>query len=85
MYVTDYIWGSGYNAFNLMHKAFGLKPRPEMTPELLHRINTDPNALDILHNSRTNYYKYIVSRDPTQAKFLDGWLRRANDLYNNDI
>lgn len=85
-YVTDYVWGSGDLAYKLMHQAFNLNPKLEMSEELLNELNNNPDSLDILHNSRTNFYKQIVRRDPSQRKFLKGWLNRANDLYNaNDI
>ena len=33
-----------------------------------------------LHNARCNYYKDIAQNG--SAKFLTGWLNRANDLYD---
>lgn len=80
MYVTDYFWGSGGEGFKEMHKAFGLKPRTSMSTELLNKINSDPKAMEKLHNSRTSFYRRIAVGN--QRKWLNGWLNRANDLYN---
>lgn len=80
MYVTDYVWGSGNLGFREMHKAFGLKPQNQMSKQLLDKINTNPDSLNILHNSRTSFYKKIAVGN--QRKWLKGWLNRANDLFN---
>lgn len=31
-------------------------------------------------NQRTNFYKDIVKRKPNQVRFLNGWLRRINEM-----
>lgn len=38
------------------------------------------SLFDALETLRAVYYRAIVDRDPTQKKFLAGWLRRAGDL-----
>jgi lysozyme family protein len=41
----------------------------------------DPSAmLSILCEELAEYYRHIVERRPESAKFLKGWLRRANDV-----
>jgi murein DD-endopeptidase MepM/ murein hydrolase activator NlpD len=37
---------------------------------------------DALLNRRVQFYHKIVQKDPTQAKFLKGWLNRVNSLRN---
>lgn len=43
------------------------------------RVDQDQLANTFLSN-RVNFYQAIVNRDPTQTKFLKGWLRRINFL-----
>ena len=33
-----------------------------------------------IHQFRKNYYEKIIARNPSQAVFRDGWLRRNNDM-----
>ena len=44
------------------------------TPEQLKAIN---NAIA---NEREAYYRFLVERDPRQARFLNGWLKRAGEF-----
>ena len=34
-----------------------------------------------LRTAQANFYKSIVARQPTDARFLDGWLKRANLIF----
>lgn len=38
-----------------------------------------------LHVQRVKYYNAIVENNPTQEKFLKGWLNRAKYFFENDI
>ena len=51
-------------------------------PGTLAAVNAmDPRALiSALSTIRTNRYNTIVQNDPSQAKFLDGWLRRVSEV-----
>ena len=43
----------------------------------------DPQKLTkAIYEQRKIYYQKIVARNPSQKVFLNGWLRRANDMFN---
>lgn len=85
-YVVDWTWGSGPGAFKHMHKAFGLAPQSKMSQQLLDRLNSDASyAYITLNNARKKFYKNIVAKDPSQKKFLKGWLRRADAIDLNGM
>jgi hypothetical protein len=41
------------------------------------KVTTDPDAL---LDRRVQFYRSIVERDPSQQKFLNGWLKRTDSL-----
>lgn len=80
-YVVDWTWGTGPTAFKKMHQAFGLKPQSKMTNELLSHLNANPiSSFNTLVKARINFYKDLVHSNPSQQKFLKGWLKRANAI-----
>lgn len=83
-YVVDWMWGSGPKAFKKMHETFGLKPQSQMTQGLLDALNARPEeSFAALKESRKQFYRNIVKNDPSQSKFLNGWLRRADAISLN--
>jgi len=67
----------------------GIYPDGKMSEELLKRINnSNPEKFitDFLNLAESNYKK-IAQNDPTQVKFLNGWLNRVIDLrhYTNSL
>ena len=85
-YVVDWTWGSGPKAFKYMHKAFGLAPQSKMSQQLLDRLNSDASSAYItLNKARKQFYRNIVTKDPSQKKFLKGWLKRADAIDLNGM
>lgn len=46
--------------------------------------NSNPATLaPALRIAQANFYRMLVAKQPTDARFLTGWLRRANLIYPN--
>lgn len=41
------------------------------------------DILQSFSNQKRDFYRVIVARTPTQAKFLNGWLNRINSVYTS--
>lgn len=60
----------GYNL--VVDGVFGNK-----TIQALNEVDSD-KFLEMYHNSQRNFYRNIVKYNPTQNKFLQGWLNRVD-------
>ena len=79
--IVDWFWGSGYAAIGDIQKMYGITPTDFLGPQTLAAINgANPvTATNTIVSMRINFYRAIVERDPSQQKFLQGWINRAND------
>ena len=64
------------------HSPAGFKEITADDPSLPYR--TYP-SLDTLYTNRQIYYRRIVRNDRSQAVFLKGWLRRAEEVYKQAL
>jgi lysozyme family protein len=46
-------------------------------------INNDKNIKTKIYNARKAYFEAIVKRNPSQKKWLNGWMNRINDVYKS--
>lgn len=80
--VVDWLWGSGKWGIIYPQRLLGLKDDGVVGPKTIAAINK-VNAKEFFEKlkvSRINFYKNIVKNNPTQKKFLNGWINRVNDL-----
>jgi len=73
--------GAG-RAAKILQQAAGVTVDGNVGPATLAAVNAmDPATLiNSLSAIRTARYNTIVQNDPSQARFLDGWLRRTNEV-----
>lgn len=72
-------------AIKYLQMSLGISPQTSnvgpKTTALANSINVFSICASII-DLRTKFYKSIVANKPSQAKFLNGWLRRINEMAN---
>lgn len=82
--MADWAYNSGASrVIKAVQKLVGVTIDGCIGPKTLHAINHVPHSLTLfnaLKNSRISFVEGIVERDPSQKKFLKGWMRRINSI-----
>lgn len=78
----DQFVNSGYRAVEAMQKVVGVKADGLIGPATLSAINggCQENIFNKFKALREKFYRDIVARNPSQSKFLNGWLNRLNSF-----
>jgi lysozyme family protein len=82
-FITDWAYNSGVGtATKKTQRLLGLPDDGDFGPNTLLAVNNaDPKTLfDRLKASREAFYRAIVQNNPSQNKFLKGWLNRNNSF-----
>lgn len=80
---VDWAWASGAStSIKQVQRLLGVNPDGIVGPMTLAAINRrDPDDLFAeIKDRRLAFIKNIVSRDPSQARFINGWTNRINDI-----
>ena len=83
---ADWHINAGVYAIKRVQKTFGLKIDGIVGNQTLAALNREDSAVvfDRIKNSRISYYRAIVDANPSQKKFLNGWLRRTYSFEFHD-
>lgn len=79
--LVDWLWNCGKYGITYPQKVLGVKVDGVVGSKTIEAINDYPNQEELfnkLWNSRKNYYASIAKG--SKKKFLNGWLRRLNDI-----
>lgn len=78
--IVDWAWGSGPGtAMKKLSAVLGLKSSTKMTDEMLAKINgwqPQEELFNKIWHAREDHFNGIVSNNPSQRKFIKGWMRR---------
>lgn len=80
--LVDWCWTSGVPwPVRRLQRVLCVKQDGVVGPKTIHELNCwDGDTLAAeLADQRRQYYTDIAKRNPSQAKFLQGWLNRTND------
>lgn len=81
--LVDFAYTSGVTtSARKLQEVLGTVADGIIGPNTLNKINTsDPQkTFDNFKQKRINFYKAIAENNPSQNKFLKGWLNRANSF-----
>ena len=80
--LVDWVWGSGANGIKIPQRILGVQADGIVGPKTLRAVNNaDPRTLfDTIKAERKAFLYRIVERDPSQKRFIKGWLNRLNAL-----
>jgi len=79
----DWLWASGTFAIIKMQLLVAVKPDRIVGSRTIAAINNFENQELLFHSiqqSRIMFVKNIVSKDPSQDKWLQGWINRINSF-----
>lgn len=84
--LVDWVWGSGAYGIKIPQRILGVKVDGIVGPATLAAVNArEPRELfDVIKAEREAYLRRIVTANPSQRRFLNGWLNRLNDLKFTD-
>lgn len=80
--LVDWVWGSGASGIKIPQRLLGLKQDGIVGSVTLTTVNnTDPLVLfNSIKAERKAFLLRIVERDPSQKRFIKGWLNRLNSI-----
>ena len=80
--LVDWLWCSGKWGIILPQRLLGVPDDGIVGPVTISKVNSaNPWQLKIrIYKVRVAFIRSIISRDPSQKRFENGWLRRLNDF-----
>ena len=80
--LVDWVWGSGKWGIIIPQRLLGVTPDGVVGNKTLSALNSqDPVKFHkLVWDSRLKFLNDIVKRDPSQKKFIKGWVNRLNDF-----
>lgn len=80
--LVDWVWCSGAYGIKIPQRILNVKIDGIVGAKTLSAVNSrDPRELfDELRNEREEFLRRIVKNNPTQKKFLRGWINRLNAI-----
>jgi len=85
--LVDWVWTSGTYGIKYPQQVLGVKDDGVVGAKTIAAINDNPNQKELfqkLWNRRKKHFEDIAKRNPTQKKFLNGWLNRLDAFKWND-
>lgn len=80
--LVDWLWGSGKHAIIIPQRLLGVSADGKVGQKTINALNGANQKLiyNKVWQARKEFYYNIVKNNPSQKKWLNGWLNRLNDL-----
>jgi len=80
--LVDWVWGSGKWGIMIPQRILGLDDDGKVGAITLTHLNQANQKIlfDSIFNARVKFLNDIVKNNPSQSKFIKGWLNRLNDF-----
>lgn len=80
--LVDWVWGSGAHGIKIPQRILGVKDDGIVGHVTLTALNSqDPRTFfDKIKEERKAFFNRIVENNPSQKRFIKGWLNRLNDI-----
>lgn len=80
--VVDWYWNSGAYGIRLPQKILGVKMDGAVGPKTIAALNGYPDQRELFNRLWKEREEYLrrLGANPTQKKFLQGWLNRLNSI-----
>lgn len=80
--LVDWVWASGRYGITIPQQVLGVKADGIVGPKTIAAVNSEhPGVLFLaLKERRKKYIQQLVKNNPEQKVFINGWLRRLNNM-----
>ena len=79
---VDWVWHSGASTIKKIQALLGVTADGIVGPKTISALNNDDNIKNKIYQSRKSFFEGIVNRNPSQKKWLKGWMNRLNSVYS---
>lgn len=80
--VVDWVWHSGASTIKKVQQLLGVTADGIVGPKTVTALNNDNDIKNKVYQARKQYFEAIVRKNPSQKKWLKGWMNRLNSVYN---
>ena len=80
--IADWVWHSGSGTIKKVQTLLGVTADGIVGPKTVTALNNTKDIKVKIYNARKAYFEAIVKRNPSQKKWLNGWMNRLNSVYN---
>ena len=79
--VVDWVWHSGASVLKKIQQLLKVTTDGIIGPKTITALNSAKDINEKIYAARKAYFEAIVKRNPSQKKWVKGWMNRLNSVY----